>query len=332
MMNIPSTEVVQKAYEMWLGVGDSVCISQSENFIYSFTQHDKDYVLRLTPSEKKQTSLYDAEMKVLNYLASHNVKTCQPAESKFNRLLEQVCVKADESCYIASAFVKLVGEQVEIADVDSELLFQWGELLGSIHKVGCSMSPEQFKRPTEASVVTDVKNLLNDCAVDIDDELRLFIQSEIEWLSNLPMNSQNYGLNHGDLAVNNLIKTNNQLYAIDFDSCHFCHFIIDVALAIRASVGSMSDLNKAQRERCHQANAKHFLSGYHTQHPLDNIEVESIARVINLIDCFEYLILRYRYFKRQSQQEAHFTMGSISSEKFEQIASDIISSEQLLWL
>lgn len=218
--------------ELWQGEPASLQhVSDSENYVYSFTAFEKKYFLRLTPSHHRSLRQIEAELDFVDYLHLGGVSASLPLPSASQRMIEQVQIGSDS--FFACAFEEAEGERFTFGSSEANKKhFQLrGQTLGRIHALAkryapsissrrfawdeddCILNAERYLPRSEEVVWTEYQQLMN-------------------WSRDYPKDEQSFGLIHGDFGATNLRCKADRLTVFDFDDCCYHWFAYDLAVVI----------------------------------------------------------------------------------------------------
>jgi Ser/Thr protein kinase RdoA (MazF antagonist) len=242
-----------------------------ENFIYQYQRGGADYILRLSQSLRRSADYIRGEMEWIDFLADGGIPAAQPIPSQRDNPLEVIPCDSGGSYFVAAAFERVPGV---ILDDDpqakatywNETLFEnWGRLMGQMHSRSkeYTVSDPAFKRqewhqydvlalarfiPAEQDLVLERGNAL------------------IDKLKALPRDRDSYGLIHADLTQWNFCVHEGELAVFDFDSCEYCWFAKDIAVALYYAPASDEG---DDRQAFAGGFLRSFLRGYLGENPLD---------------------------------------------------------------
>ncbi len=124
----------------------------------------------------------------------------------------------------------LTGNQYDIDELDEDGFRRWGASLGQLHAaLRRYPSSNGFQRRTLRDELDEAGRWIPDGAVAVKDELNHLEAA----LSSMPIDSDRYGIIHGDFELDNLVWQDQTAQMLDFDDCKQSWFIADIALALR---------------------------------------------------------------------------------------------------
>jgi Ser/Thr protein kinase RdoA (MazF antagonist) len=224
----------------------------SANFIFVFRKDNKKYFLRFIENGQKGLKEIEAEIHILQYLKTHNIKAAQPIQSLNGKFIEMV--ETEIGTFTAVVFEALEGKQYEDDELKEEQFFKWGRTLGKLHQTFKEMPKEYFNhRLSWDEQLEFVKSIIQTEDIAIMKEW----EKVYEWAENLPVSNENFGIIHYDFELDNLAFGDEEIGMFDFDDCASYWFAADIAFALR-------DLNDFENPPF-----DYFLEGYTSETPID---------------------------------------------------------------
>lgn len=253
--------------------GSAQFFRSSTNFVYIFRKGGETYFLRFAESTERTRAEIEAEMALLNFLASQGMTVATPVVSKNGRCV--ATVETDLGTFHAVVFTQLPGREVEIEELSPAQFEIWGATLGKLHAMTHRYQDLKVAaRGTWRDHLTLVRN-----AVPTDEPR---VQAECDYLTSflaaLPVTEMNSGLIHGDFELDNLRWQDETLAMFDFDECAASWYIADVAFALRDLFETGVDLS--------HPSFRAFIRGYCEQYSLDEellSHLPTFMRLVNLI-------------------------------------------------
>jgi Ser/Thr protein kinase RdoA (MazF antagonist) len=244
--------------------GSIKALNGFESFIYEYTRHGQELVLRVTHSGRRSTAEIEGELDWLNYLADNEVPAARAVPSAKGNFVE-VVPGANGFSFLAASFVKAAGVSARKPEVWNTALFnEMGRIMGRMHRLTKSYQPSKpaLKRPY----------------LEIDfDGMERFIPADQtiviekahairEQLGRMPKDKESYGLIHFDFHRGNFFVDNGKITLFDFDDCLYGWFATDIAISLFYAVPhhceSKEDLGNATRFM------DYFMEGYFTEHKI----------------------------------------------------------------
>jgi Ser/Thr protein kinase RdoA (MazF antagonist) len=121
-----SSPVAERMLERWTYDRGSVRFFRSSaNFLYAFQTKGKHHFLRFADSSERGREAIEGEIELLRWLARAGIDVALPVVSTLGNLIETV--DTDWGEFHAVVFPALVGEQLEIGDLDESKFRRWGQ-------------------------------------------------------------------------------------------------------------------------------------------------------------------------------------------------------------
>ena len=223
-----SSPVAERILERWTYDRGSVRFFRSSaNFMYAFQTKGKHHFLRFADNSERRRETIAAEVELLRWLATAGIDIALPVESRLGNLMETV--DTDWGEFHAVVFPALVGEQLEIGDLDESGFRRWGAALGGLH-VAMDAYPGTgvSARPTWRDHLAFIRQYLPHGSSALGDELAELTSS----LAHLTINRDTYGPIHFDFELDNLVWREDSVGIIDFDDCSHLWYTADIAFAL----------------------------------------------------------------------------------------------------
>ena len=220
--------IIQAAEKFGIDPSVLTHLRDSANAIYEFTQAEKPYILRLTPSSARNVDMIHAEMDFIDYLSQNQAHVAHPQCSLAGNLVEA----AGDGKYrmYASVFEQAPGIHPENEAITNEVMRMVGQALGQMHRLSKAYQPPGARRPHWHEI--DVFQLVP----EIPEDQVLVRQRCVDMLAHLhtlPVDDDSYGLIHGDPEPYNYLLHDGQLTFIDFDDSCYHWYAFDVAVAVQ---------------------------------------------------------------------------------------------------
>jgi Ser/Thr protein kinase RdoA (MazF antagonist) len=208
-------------------------VEESQNFVYRFHEPDGGPLryLRLTHETHRTRELIEAELDFVNHLAAAGADVAAPVRSREGNLVE--VIESPMGQFYAAVFVAVHGQPVRW-DTDAEnraILHERGKTLGKIHRLSQTFRAHPERRRFhwyEDSLFANPDQQIPPSEL----HARREHEAVFGWLRRREMNTDNYGLIHGDFGSHNTLRANGTAVAFDFDDCCYHWFLFDLAVAI----------------------------------------------------------------------------------------------------
>ena len=253
-----------------------------ESFVYEFERNGNAYILKITHSNRRTKNYLLGELEFVNFLAQHGVNTPPAIPSTNGNLVE--IIPASKGYFLAYAFEKANGQLIEPSNWGNNLLFEWGKVLGQMHRLTKDYQPSLpvYKRQEwyNDDLYANRKKYISKhytAALHTFDDLLTAIQL-------LPKNKDNYGLTHADLHQGNFFITNaGSIIPFDFDDCEYHYFINDIAIVLY-HLAKSNKFDFFQQDIAANTHffLQHFMEGYRTQNQLYDFSMEKLRLFLRL--------------------------------------------------
>ncbi|MFB9324811.1 phosphotransferase enzyme family protein [Paenibacillus aurantiacus] len=190
-----------------------------QNFVYAGMAGDREIILRLAPQAHRDEAAVRAELEFVAYLSEAGLPVPRPIPSVTG---EEVHLVQDG--FVVTAFEKVPGRHVRIAEESNLFYENLGRLVGRVHQLSRRYSPRQPRRYEwhENAFLTTFTTY---CPSPLHDPLDRILKG----VSRLPQEHDGYGLIHGDVSSGNYLNDGGSSYLIDFDQAEYSWYVSDIA-------------------------------------------------------------------------------------------------------
>ncbi|HMD82583.1 MAG TPA: phosphotransferase, partial [Anaerolineales bacterium] len=232
----------------------------SATAIYPFTSKEEGCLLRFCPTSEKIRENLLAELEFIAYLRNNHYPAVASVPSKTGEELVQRLTPWGE--YFASVFKHVSGVQLSEIPLENDILFTFGSALGQLHKLSSQYANPANRRWTHAEVLAWIEETLTNISKEAAALQELVYLREK--LSQLPINSENYGLVHYDFELDNVFfdQQSKSCSVIDFDDAMYHWYLMDIEQALDSLKGEVAESEFEQKKM-------HFLEGYKTHFAID---------------------------------------------------------------
>lgn len=257
----PTNAHLSYAINLW-GLDSEIAFHRHlANYVYFGSRNGKKYVLRLTPAFLRTINEINFEIDFQNFLLQAGLNVTTPIKSNQDELVEELRF---EGLTFYAVLFEFVGAQ-KILDEETlkvDFLFKWGKYLGDLHNLSITYKPNElyFRNhwDLDSLNVTAQKNIPNAPLI-----ARNRFNECIEWLKDLEMDKDNYGVIHGDLHRGNIFIVNSEIISFDFDDSCFSWFLNDLT----APMATVLKLVSNEEDRLKIINK--FIEGYVSVRPIE---------------------------------------------------------------
>ncbi|MBE4909081.1 phosphotransferase [Bacillus luteolus] len=228
----------------------------SANFIFVFKREGQWHFLRCNESTERNLEDYQSELEILQLLENSSVRVTKPIRSKDGNLIETILTEL--GTYHCVVFEALNGEQLELEQLDENGYFSWGKTLGQLHQAFMKL-PISLKesRPSWRDHIQFIKDTVPADEISFYQELHVVE----EWLTNLPITDETFGLIHYDFELDNLKWNEQGISILDFDDSVQHWYVADIAYALR-------DLFEQEVDLYHPSFTQ-FMKGYSSENSVN---------------------------------------------------------------
>ena len=229
-------------------------ISSSESWVFQIASNPSSYILRLTPSSHRPYEMIRAEIDWINYLYSHGLRVARAIRFRGRELVEMVV--ADDTYVSAVVFEKAKGYTPGYTDLDSDLIREWGNVVGRMHALARNYRPKDpiySRAHWDQDDKFDIRRYIPRSQTTVFERFDALVTR----LRKLPRDSMSYGLIHADLNPDNFfVNEQGQITVFDFDDCLYSWFLYDITAIVFAMV------ENSRRVKCREQFVYDFLSAF----------------------------------------------------------------------
>lgn len=287
-----TVDIINQALKAFSLQKDCKKLGDFENYVFEVSKNDEPFILRLTHSSHRNEMELLAEMDWMQYLHKCGIGVPKVFPSINGKLLTEITAD-DGTCFYASLFSKVPGEQISVRaeKFNHELFFAWGKTIGRMHHVtkGYQMNKQIGSRPQW----DDDELLLIEKYIPREEKLVIANTKKLlQELSGLEKNADQYGLIHTDIHSGNFFFDGEDIHVFDFDDCCYHWFCSDIAIPLYYSAQyKFIDGTKDERNVFAHGFLQSFLKGYVTENLLPNDWENQISLFLRLRDVTLYSVL-----------------------------------------
>ncbi|WP_243129191.1 phosphotransferase [Hathewaya massiliensis] len=236
---IMDTDKLKKIITNFYGIYepfDCKFIRRSFNDHYLIQTKNHKYILRVYLNNKYY--IYDKndfkfELDLLSFLASKNVPVSSSLRNKEGLFLSEFLYNKEKRFIAMFSFAE--GEQINTS-LDSNLALCFGENIANLHKVSNEFKSKHYRYKIDLNylIIEPIEMLKQYCSKHKFESLNFFMPYAkylYRELQELPVNSDAYGIIHGDLNPSNIhLDYKGNLTIFDFDHCAYGWRIHDLAV------------------------------------------------------------------------------------------------------
>lgn len=231
-----------------------------QNFIYSYTLGESQYILRFTPGTLRTSEGLAAEIEWIRYLAENGLSVSAPVLSVNGRDYERIHGKTMD--FYAAAFNFAPGTKVGYPEcLGNPMLYeQCGRITGRLHELTKRYKPVSRRHTWETNeYLMRAKDYL---PAELGPILHALDGLKAD-LGSLPVTSDNFGLIHGDINVGNfLVDESGRITLFDFDECQYSWYAEDIAIQLYYLLYVFGEDSRSERKAQYELFIRHFELGY----------------------------------------------------------------------
>ena len=196
-----------------------------ESFVFHDQGHER--VIRVGHSGRRPADLVRAEVDWIAYLAAHDVPVAEALTSTGGRLIEQLDDGAGGQ-FVAVAFRRARGEQLEIQEWTPAFARHYGAVLGRMHRVSADYEPISRRSAWDAPSMRDVRRHIPSDQPLVRDAWERVLSR----VRNRAYPPSQFGLIHQDAHGGNFFVDDGQITLFDFDDCCYGPFAMEIGIVI----------------------------------------------------------------------------------------------------
>ena len=201
---------------------------KTQNQVYLFNKDGKDYIIKFEPPcdvYNNQVAETRALMDFSYYLAENNISVAKPLKAINGEL---VILDKD---YIITAFEKLNGETWAFDPRNDKLSFNWGKVMGGMHRV-----LKDYKPPNKYDAQKDIFECYHWGSffdrLKIYPEVYKISQELMSEIMLLPREKDSFGIIHADMHQGNIFIDGDKVSVFDFGDSMYGWFALDIAVSL----------------------------------------------------------------------------------------------------
>ena len=256
-----------------------------ESYIYEFQGLDSPGILRISHSIRRPGELIRAELDWIDYLHRGGVGVSKPFRSVEGNWVESL-EDGKGGFFQTAAFEKARGEPHRGPEWPEELLWEYGNQIGRMHRLATNYRPSNpaWKRPNwNDPLHHQVQAFIPEGEV----EIRQLFRDTVQQISQLPVEKNAYGLIHQDPHQGNFfVDGDGKITFFDFDDSSYSWFVEDIALVLFYAVMGQEDPSGFT-----EFFLKGFLPGYFAAYPLELKWFQEIPTFLKMRELDLYAVI-----------------------------------------
>jgi len=291
-------EIIKKFCELFsIKPHEIKTLKNSTRCVFQINYDDKSYILKLFDSTDRIKEEIQGEIDFSKACIEAGVSTYDALFSVNEKTIEELPVDEGRLAY-GFAYEMIDGIEIEesndaFQEFTNEMLFDWGKLMGKIHRVSREFTSAGRKFSRLQWDETDTIDY-NKYLPESEEKLRDVFKNTISEISSIPKDDGNFGLTHGDLHYGNFFINDTGLSVIDFDSSSYFYYVADIAIPLY-SVLPYPRYRRVERKEFAEKYLYNFLKGYYTEYSLPKEDLKKIPLFLKYEDMANFLAL-YRHW------------------------------------
>lgn len=247
----------------------------SANFVFGLQRQGELGFLRFADSSERRRDVIEAEVRLVDWLASDGLPVARPLLSDCGNHMESV--ETGSGTFHAVLLGALKGDQLEIKNLDLAHFRAWGAALGGLHAAMRRYSDgELTARPSW----NDHLQWIRSNVAGAPPAVRIELAEIAAALEAFPVHPDNFGLIHGDFELDNLIWQDGAVQVLDFDDAAHWWYSADIAFALRDLFADGFDATNPALLA--------FTESYAAHHPLDSQSIDQVPIFLRLAKLTTY--------------------------------------------
>lgn len=239
-------------------------------------------ILRITHHSHRLPDQIAAELEFIKHLAENGAGVCLPCTLLNGELLCTV------GSFTACMFDRAKGRLLTKGDWTPSVIKEWGRCVGGFHQLARSFHPVHKRTDWRDDENQDFAGRIpadQPAIIEISKQILIDLET-------LPVNSEIYGLIHGDAHAGNFFLDHGRLTFFDFDDAIYIWFVYDIATIL---FGAVLAQHVGASRRSQEAQALRFLppflEGYNEVAPVDRFVVREMDRFLKLRELSLYAVI-----------------------------------------
>jgi Ser/Thr protein kinase RdoA (MazF antagonist) len=255
-----------------------------ENLVYYCSKNGKDYVMRITHSDRRPLNLVQSEVNWINYLYENGVPVAAPVKSANNEWVQTYDVEG--GYFSAILFQKAKGD---LPTEENHPYKKVGEVTAQMHKLALAYKElPGYGRPDWEPEHRYVDKYIRKEDIIIEQKWNEIMN----YVAKLAKDSKGFGLIHSDIHGGNFyVDENNSITVFDFDDINYCWFVFDIAMSMYYAVYKKTSIE--ERTAPMKKIFNDYMEGYSKHYSLDKKWFKELSVFFKLRDILIY-ILMYR--------------------------------------
>lgn len=262
-------------------------LTKCKNSIYKVHCPNCMFILRLSDEQHRNAKQIESEIEFQEYLFNNGADVVKPLRTESGESC--ILLEINNLRYLVSAFRYIEGRNwYERTDNTEEIFIKIGKALGKIHRLSKEYNPvnsAKRRQWNEQQELVKADVLFKNYNIEL---YSIFIEF-IRQMNMEEINSNNFGLTHGDyLSSNYLIVEENNITVFDFDECEYSWFAADLAICMRCYLFWTENPSELPK-KANEAEIMHYnlLLGYKSENDISNNMVFELEKYFKIRDFIE---------------------------------------------
>lgn len=269
----------------------------SSNFLFSFYDRKRQFVLRISHDSRRSRSLLKSELDFMDHLRKSGLKIPEVIKSKNNREIE--VRETPDGTFFAIVFEFIKGSYIKYTQMIDSEIYEWGRQIALVHQASQNYLPlTDYRRYSVRDEIEQELPFLSN-----NSELQQLLKEIAIQLGDLPQTSSTFGLIHYDLEEDNLLwmdDRSEEPYIIDFDDSAYHFYMADIVFALE-EVRELSALRAIHF-------VQQFLIGYTSIHEIPAVtDWKREFKLFNLLmDLMKTARTIHAYYQTDQKQDSEW--------------------------
>jgi Ser/Thr protein kinase RdoA (MazF antagonist) len=220
-----------------IDANSAIFLAASQNFVYRVNHLGTSRIARVSVMRHRTFAEIGGELAWIEFLSQKGIPVCAAQLSVSGAKYEEIIFGG--SSYLLAVFEEAAGRKIERCDLSVDFCRRVGELIGRMHAAAIEANEKGFKvcRGDWSSSRLITKDM-TETKAPIGDEFRSSVSELVNDISSIPPTSNNYGMLHGDVNMDNMHIQGGRIQIFDFDNAEYGYFLQDLAVMLYDSIYS----------------------------------------------------------------------------------------------
>lgn len=247
-----------------------------EAFVYEIEIDSKFYILKITHTNRRTSDYIMGELEFVNYLEQNGVPTSKAILSKNGNYAEAIDASIHGQ-FMAYVFEKAPGRLSKFEDWTDDIIGEWGRVSGMITRLSKNFTPSkpEFKRQIwhEDNIYKFERYVPS---TPENDKTIVKCRVILDRVKSFPLDSESFGLVHGDMHQQNFFIDGNKVIPFDFDDLEYSYYVNEIAIPLYYATPKDDQQYGVSRTAFAEHFLGQFLKGYRKENQIDGYWIEKI--------------------------------------------------------